>query len=104
MIACSGLTLLSLQRMDLLHATFFNVCTMRSYDLHWQNRQRLPQALRYDFTLSPDSFVLLEMWITDGPTLSFSQRVPLSCPITYNYQRVKRTIVARSSIGHHQVR
>jgi hypothetical protein len=66
-----------------MHATFFNVCTMRSYDLHWQNRQRLPQALTFDFTKSPESFMLVELWITDGPTLSFSRPVPLGCSLAF---------------------
>jgi hypothetical protein len=52
---------------------------MRSYDLHWQYPQRVPQGLSYDFVKSPDSFILLEVWVKDGPTLSFGQRLPQSC-------------------------
>ncbi len=67
------------QRFDLFHASFFSACAMRSYDLHWQHPQRMPQKLSYDFVKSPDSFILLEVWVKDGPTLSFGQRLPQSC-------------------------
>lgn len=78
--ASLGLTLaLTPQRLDLFHAAVFNVCQMRSYAVHWQNTARLPQPLDYDFTKSPESFVLVEVWIADGPTLSFSQRLPSPC-------------------------
>jgi len=69
----------SLRRIDLVHASVFNACAMRSYDLHWQHPQRMPQKLNYDFVKSPDSFILLEVWVKDGPTLSFGQRLPQSC-------------------------
>jgi hypothetical protein len=77
--ACLGLSALAVQRVDLFHATLFYGCRMRSYDLHWQNPQRLPQAVHYDFTKSPDSFVLVIVWMQDGPTLNFSQRLPQRC-------------------------
>jgi ribose/xylose/arabinose/galactoside ABC-type transport system permease subunit len=77
--ACLGLTAVAAQRVELFHATLFSVCRMRSYDLHWQNAQRLPIPFSYDFVKSPDSFVLVEIWVADGPTLSFSQRLPLKC-------------------------
>jgi hypothetical protein len=70
---------LGLRRLDLVHAAVFNACAMRSYDLHWQHPQRLPQNLTYDFVKSPDSFVLIEVWVQNGPTLSFSHRLPHSC-------------------------
>jgi hypothetical protein len=73
-----SLTLAS-QRFDLFHASLFNACAMRSYDLHWQYPQRVPQGLSYDFVKSPDSFVLVEVWLNDGPTFSFSQRLPQNC-------------------------
>lgn len=68
-----------LRRLDLVHAAVFNACAMRSYDLHWQHPQRVPQSLSYDFVKSPDSFVLIEVWVQDGPALSFSRRLPLRC-------------------------
>ena len=77
--ACLGLTALASQRVDLFHATLFSGCQMRSYDVHWQNTHRLPQAVHYDFTKSPDSFVLITVWVQDGPALSFSQRLPSPC-------------------------
>ena len=77
--ACLGLGAVAVQRVELFHAALFNACAMRSYALHWQNRQRLPQTFRYDFTLSPDTLLVLELWITDGPTLSFSRPILLPC-------------------------
>lgn len=78
--ASLGLTLAwASQRLDLVHAAVFNVCRMRTYAVHWQNKARLPRPLNYDFTKSPESFVLVEVWIADGPTLSFSQRLPSAC-------------------------
>jgi hypothetical protein len=77
--ACLGLSAVAVQRVELFHAALFNACTLNSYALHWQNAQRLPQALRYDFTLSPDTLLILELWIADGPTLSFSQSLTLPC-------------------------
>ncbi len=79
--ASLGLTLaLTAQRLDLVHAAVFNACRMRTEAVHWQNRARLPHPVSYDFTKSPDSFVLVEVWIADGPTLSFSHRLPAACP------------------------
>jgi hypothetical protein len=68
-----------LRRVDLFHAVVFNACALRSYDLHWQHPQRVPPGLSYDFVKIPDSFVLVEVWFHDGPTLSFSQRLPQNC-------------------------
>lgn len=70
---------LGLRRLDLVHAAVFNACAMRSYNLHWQHPQRVPQSLSYDFIKSPDSFLLIEVWVQDGPTLSLSHRLPQSC-------------------------
>lgn len=78
--ASLGLSLaLGLRRLDLVHAAVFNACAMRSYNLHWQHPQRVPQSLSYDFIKSPDSFLLIEVWVQDGPTLSLSHRLPQSC-------------------------
>jgi hypothetical protein len=63
----------------LLHAALFDVCSLRSRAIHWQNAERLPQPLRFDFTTSPNSVIVFELWIKDGPTLSFSQRLPHAC-------------------------
>jgi hypothetical protein len=76
---CLGLTAVGARRLDLVHIAFVNGCQMRSYALHWQDPARLPEPLRFDFTLSPDSLVLFELWIQDGPTLSLSQPLPLIC-------------------------
>jgi hypothetical protein len=67
------------ERLDLVHIAAFNVCQMRAHAWHWQNPQRLPALLRYDFTKSPDSFVMLEVWVHNGPTLSLSQRLTWPC-------------------------
>lgn len=67
------------KRFDLAHAAVFNACTMHSYDLHWQHPQRVPLGLSYDFVKIRDSFVPVEVWFHDGPTLSFSQRLPQGC-------------------------
>lgn len=68
------------ERLDLVHLAVFDGCQMRSYAWHWQNPQRLPAPLRYDFTKSPDSFVALEIWVHAGPTLSLSHRLARPCP------------------------
>lgn len=75
---CLGLVF-GARRVDLFHATLFDACAMRSQDLHWQNMERVTQTLRYDFTLAADSFFLIEVWVADGPTLSFSQRLLKAC-------------------------
>jgi hypothetical protein len=78
--ACLGLGLaLAPQRVDLFHAALFDVCTLNTYAWHWQSGERLPTTLRFDFITSPDSVMVLEIWLRDGPTLSFSQRLPHAC-------------------------
>ena len=77
---CLGLTALGAQRLDLFHAAFVNACTGRAYQVHWQDARRYPQDFRYDFFLSPDSLVVLEIWLEGAPTISFSRTFPLDCP------------------------
>jgi hypothetical protein len=67
------------RRVELFHIAFVNACVIRTYQYHWQDASRLQQTFRYDFTMSPDSFVMAEVWVVDGPVLSFSQNVPLRC-------------------------
>jgi hypothetical protein len=76
---CLGLTALGARQIDLVHATFFNSCSLRHYTLHWQDRERYPDDFRYDYTGSPESLALVEIWIDHGPTLSFSRIIPLPC-------------------------
>lgn len=75
---CLGLVF-GARRVDFFHLTVFDACAMQARELHWQNPQRLTQTLRYDFALVPDSFLFIEFWIADGPTLSFSQPLPKTC-------------------------
>ena len=77
---CLSLTALGAQRVDLFHAAFVNACTGRTYQVHWQDARRYPQDFRYDFFLSPDSLVVLEIWLEGAPTISFSRTFPLDCP------------------------
>jgi len=76
---CVGLTALAAQRLDLVHATIFNSCAIRAYQVHWQDHRRYPDEVHYDFTGSPVSFALVEIWIEDGPTISYSRVIPLGC-------------------------
>jgi hypothetical protein len=75
---CLGLTLFVRNRVELFHLALFNACTLRTYAVHWQDRS-LPDNLRFDFIKSPDSLVAFELWVIDGPTLSFNQPLPLPC-------------------------
>jgi len=67
------------RRVDLFHAAIFNSCDMQAYQLHWQDEARHPTTYNYDFSLSPISFVMLEIWFEDGQTLKFSRGLPLNC-------------------------
>jgi len=67
------------RRVDLFHATLFNACAMQAHELHWQHPERITQNLRYDFALIPDNFFYVEVWVTDGPILSFTQKLPKPC-------------------------
>jgi hypothetical protein len=77
--ACFALTTLSASRLDLVHLDFFNSCAMRSYALHLQDQRRYPQPIRYDFITSPVSVVTVVVWVENGPTINWSQPVPVSC-------------------------
>ncbi len=68
-------------RLELVHLAYVNACAMRSYQYHWQDATRLRQTFRYDFTMSPDSFLLAEVWVIDGPVLTISQPVPIECEV-----------------------
>ncbi len=78
-VLCAALAWVDARHIELFHLAYFNACSMRSYQFHWQDATRLPKAFRYDFTLSPLSFVLVEAWVIDGPILKFSQQVPIEC-------------------------
>jgi len=77
---CMGTTWLGAQRLELVHITLFDSCAIRAYQLHWQDRKHYPKTVRYDFTNSPVSFGLVEIWIENGPTLRASRIIPLQCP------------------------
>lgn len=79
MIVCTTVGIAAARQVDLVHGVLFNSCTMRSYEYHWQNVARLPTSLRYDFSLSPDSLALLEVWVTDGPILRYRATLPVNC-------------------------
>jgi len=79
-LPCLHLTALGAQRVDLFHAAFVNACSGRTYQVHWQDARRYPQDFRYDFFLSPESLVVLEIWLEGAPTISFSRALPLRCP------------------------
>ena len=79
MILCAALAILSPRQIELFHIAYVNACAIRTYQYHWQDATRLRTAFHYDFTLSPISVVLVEVWVIDGPVLKFSQRVPVEC-------------------------
>jgi hypothetical protein len=66
-------------RLELVHVTLYNACTIRAYQVHWQNRERQPEPLRYDFSGSPVSVVFVALWFTDGPAWNLSRTLPLPC-------------------------
>jgi len=66
-------------RLDLVHFSLYNACAFHAYQFHWQNRQRQPEPLRYDFTGSPVSLVFVALWFTDGPAWNLSRTLPLPC-------------------------
>ena len=76
---CVGSTAFGAQRIDLVHATIFNSCAIHAYQIHWQDHRRYPDEVHYDFTGSPVSFTLVEIWIENGPTISYSRVIPLGC-------------------------
>ncbi len=76
---CAALAWFKASRVELLHLAFFNHCSMHAFQYHWQDARRLRETFYYDFTLSPESFVMAEVWVIDGPVLKFSRAVPLEC-------------------------
>jgi hypothetical protein len=79
MIALAAAIAFVPRRIELFHVAYVNACIMRTHQYHWQDATRLRQNFRYDFTMSPDSFVMAEVWVVDGPILIFSQNVPIEC-------------------------
>ena len=78
-VAFLGLGWLSAQRLDLLHVAFINGCNLRAYQVHWQDWREYPQAFPFDFNLSPESLVLLVVWLESGETITVSRPLPLNC-------------------------
>jgi hypothetical protein len=76
---CVGLTTLGAQRLDLFHLEYFDACANHAYAIHTQDQRRLPESIDFDFALSPDSLVVLEVWLEDGPRLGLSRALPWSC-------------------------
>lgn len=76
---CAGPIWLGAQQIDLLHLAFVNSCAFRAYEFHLQDQQRYPERVSYDFTNSPDSLVVIVVWIENGPTLNLSQPIPVTC-------------------------
>ncbi|MBI3361561.1 MAG: hypothetical protein HY023_10690 [Chloroflexi bacterium] len=79
--ACLSAAGFSVQRVDVFHAAYFDSCAVRAYQVHWQDG-RAPASLVYGYGASQVSFVSLEIWIANGPTLRFSKTLPTVCPGT----------------------
>jgi hypothetical protein len=79
MMTCAAGAAFNARRVDLFHAAVFDSCAMQAYQLHWQNGERHPRTYNYDFSLSPVSFVMVEIWFEDGQTLKFSRGLALNC-------------------------
>ena len=77
--ACLGAAWAGYSRVELFHAAFVNGCTARDYQVHWQNQQRFPEPLRYDFFGTTTTFALVVIWLEDGPALEFSREFWLPC-------------------------
>ena len=80
LLACVAAAALASPRINLVHVAYYNSCTIRTYAYHWQNAERQPETLRYDFVNSPDSLVVLALWFDEGPSWNLSQALPLGCP------------------------
>jgi len=78
--ACLAVAALAAPRVNLVHLAYYNSCTIRTYAYHWQNPERQPETLRYDFVNSPDSLVVVAVWLADGPAWNLSQSIPSVCP------------------------
>ncbi len=77
--ACLAAAALALPRINLVHVAYYNSCAIRTYAYHWQNAERQPETLRYDFVNSPDSLVVVALWVDDGPSWNLSQALPIDC-------------------------
>lgn len=64
---------------DLLHAAFFNGCTLRTYQVHWQDQRRYPDPFPFGMATSPKSVAVFVLWIENGPAISLSRELPLRC-------------------------
>lgn len=80
LLACLACAALAVPRINLVHVAFYNSCAIRTYAYHWQNSERQPETLRYDFVNSPDSLVMLALWVEAGPSWNLSQALPFNCP------------------------
>ncbi len=78
-VICAGVGWLASRQIDLFHAAYFESCSMRAYQYHWQDARQISETFRYDFIMSPDSFVLIEAWVQNGKILKFSQTLPTNC-------------------------
>jgi hypothetical protein len=78
--ACLAAAALAAPRVNLVHVAYYNSCAIRTYAYHWQNPERQPETLRYDFVNSPDSLIVLALWVDEGPSWNLSQALPLDCP------------------------
>lgn len=78
--ACLAGAALASPRINLVHVAYYNSCAIRTYAYHWQNAERQPETLRYDFVNSPDSLIVVALWVDDGPSWNLSQALPIGCP------------------------
>lgn len=79
--ACLAAAALAAPRLNLVHVAVYDSCSLRTYAYHWQHRQRQPETLRYDFVNSPDSLVVVALWLNDGPSWNISRALPVDCTI-----------------------
>jgi hypothetical protein len=79
LLGCLGLAALTTPRLEIFHLAYYDGCTARTYAVHWQDPQRQPTLLRYDYSLSPDTLVVVAVWLADGPALNVSQALPWGC-------------------------
>jgi len=80
LFACVAAAALASPRVNLVHVAYYNSCAIRTYAYHWQNPERQPEVLRYDFVNSPDSLIVIALWLDKGPSWNLSQALPNNCP------------------------
>ena len=79
-IACLGFQIANpFLPVDLFHAAFFNGCTLRTYQVHWQDQRRYPDPFPFGMATSPESVAVFVLWIENGPAISLSRELPLRC-------------------------